>query len=365
MSDGKSENVEPSSRQTTTAKSDWSRRELLKGVGTGTALATASAVGLASPGAVDVSTASRITQRSFDPHWTSRNWNHWRNTDETVQGEEVEQGILINRHLFLNDVYQSDNDNMFTFHLHTLGACVDERDPEEFVGLEAAKSNHTFEVESNDIDVRDIGTTLPRIANTFSGPEDDETIPIEEVPSREDKWTTSKADLNSADISESDGDAAVLLGGGSIATGLAAGVPTLGVGTAATLTGTSFVLGLAGLYSGLGDYGEEVKATESMYRYNGKTKHKWGPGGIFTEVPSADVFTHHLAIDVPVKHGNSVEFTVRDKVKPTNLDDPGANWLSNGNHNSGSWTVTVPSYDQGEDPEEVGLPTVDPSARKL
>lgn len=329
-----------------------SRRTVLRTAGTG--IVGAAGVGLVEAGAVDATAADRVSDRTFDPFWTTQSKDAWRESyDVPMQPEE--KGVLINRHLHFNEVRQGRHDNLFSFHLDSIGAMILRRDDGEHRGLGAAKSDHTFEIESDDIDVRDISTTLPRIANAFSGPEDDESIPIEEVPEREDNWTTDKADLESADISESDGDESVILGGASIAVGLAAGVPASG-GAAALLAGSSAVLGLAGIYSGMGDYGEEVKSTESIYRYNGKTKHHWGPFGIFTEVPPSDVFTHHMTIDVPVKHGESATFEVRDKIKPTGHSFDADEWLDTDDHSEGYWEVTIPEYSEDEDPATAGLP---------
>lgn len=124
------------------------------------------------------------------------------------------------------------------------------------------------------------------------------------------------------------------------------------------------MLGLAGIYSGMGDYGDEVSATKDLYRYNGKTIHRWGPGGIFTEVAPAHVFTHHLTIDVPVKHGESANFSVMDKIKPISAAYDGAEWLNKGANNRGTWYVNIPAYGSDEDPTKM-LPWCYPNETPL
>lgn len=328
---------------------DTCRRTFLRQLGAGvsvTALVGSSATAIGSAQSVEI-------ERVFDPIWYSPNDDYWYGITKTeTDGTNRYGGLLLRRNLTLNEVRTGDYDNMFSFNLHTLGVSAGEDIPEsnlpDGIGpIQTMHSNHTMEIESDDVDVRDITTNYPRISATRA----DNGAILTEIPEREDEWTTSKQDLEQADVNLPDGEASLLLGGASIATGLAAGVPTLGIGTAAFLTGTSVVLGVGGLVASMDDEGTTETQTKDKWKYNLKET----TGGVLNNRKDIAVFSHNLIIDVPVDHGQSAHIDIYDKIQ-ANQDalavpyQDEATWVDN--HKTGYWQVYIPSYSASDDPEQ-------------
>ncbi|WEL16325.1 hypothetical protein SVXHr_0140 [Halorhabdus sp. SVX81] len=298
--------------------------------------------------------------RAFDPIWYSPEEHYWKDTMRTEpDGTEHEGAILLRGTLTLNEIREGDHDNMFSFNLFSFGIAARKGLPwsniDDNIGpVKVMQSDHTMKIESDDLDVRDITTNYPRIGVATGEKQEGEVDRdvIKEVPDRKDEWTTEKSDLEQAETDLSGSDESLMLGGASIATGVAAGVPTLGVGTAALLTGTSAVFGLSGMINSMDDSGETEIQKEDKWKYHLKETDSFL---IFNYDKNISVFSHNLIIDVPVEHGESASIDIYDSIEesgatPVPYQDDEKPWVNN--HESMEWTVDIPSYRSGEDPEK-------------
>lgn len=256
------------------------RRSFMKTLSTGTLGSAFLGTSIPSVGAVSNSDrdSSITTQdRAFDPIWYSPVENYWEGITKTDStGEEYEGAILVRGTLTFNEVREGDLDNLFSFNLFTFGISAAEGIPEsslenETGPVEVMESNHTIRVESDDINVYDVTTNYPRIGAELG--RDNSSVNsdlFKEIPDREDDWTTGEQDLKSADTDLPSNDESLLLGGASVALGVGTLVPGVNVGVASFLTGTSVVLGLAGLVESMDDQGEWETQTQDKWEYKAK-----------------------------------------------------------------------------------------------
>lgn len=145
-----------------------------------------------------------------------------------------------------------------------------------------------------------------------------------------------------------------MLGGASIATGVVGAVPGVNIGVATLLTGTSVVLGLAGMIESMDEQGEQETQDKWEYKATETT------GGIISTVSDMSVFSHNLIIDISVVHYSSVTVDLTDKIKqndamPVPYQNDELPWM--GNHETMEWTIDIPAYSSSEDPEN-NPPTV-------
>lgn len=212
-------------------------------------------------------------------------------------------------------------------------------------------SNHQMKISCDDYDydVREITTNYPRIGAELGRTNSSVNQDLfKELPEREDDWTSGEKDLKTADTSLPDGQESLMLGGASLATGVAAGIPTLGIGTAAFLTGTSVVFGLSGMIASMDDQGEEETQTDDEWSYRAKET----TGGIISFRKDISVFSHNLIMDIPVKHDESRSIDIVDKINTNGnvlaipYHDDERPWMQN--HEQRDWALEIPAYSSDE-----------------